>query len=285
MSKYRLLFMGILLLVAVLLAYCRGPGDDPIEITTWDAAPSWSNAGDRLTFASLGDPQDSVPIMGLYIVDTTGDNRVLLAPGGSHSTWLPGDTAIIYMKIDFKLYYLNLNTMQESLLCDCGFARFPEMSPDGKSLYYEDRGVANNWATSIYRMDLATGDTTHIVGGSYPSVSPDSRYLLIYRHKVYRYDMVADSEIVIFSPGLQAKYDWSPDGTTILVADPVEKGYQNKIWKVNPDGTEAHYFTEGKYPKYSPTGERIAIIRVSPDRKDHVWLIYPDGSNAKQITF
>lgn len=168
--------MGIVVLAGALLACCRGLHDDPVEVTTWDAAPSWSNAGDRLTFASLGDPQDSVPVMGLYAVDTTGENRVLLSPGGSHSTWLPGDTAIIFMKTNFKLYYLNLNTMAESLLCDCGFARFPEMSPDG-------------------------------------------RYLLISRHKVYRYDMVTDSEIVLFSPGLQARYDWSPDGSTIIIGD------------------------------------------------------------------
>ena len=55
-------------------------------------------------------------------------------------------------------------------LCDCTDSRFPEVSPDRKSVYYEDQGVANNWATSIYRMDLTTGDTTHIVGGSFPGM-------------------------------------------------------------------------------------------------------------------
>jgi hypothetical protein len=100
------------------------------------------------------------------MVDTSGENRKLLAVGGRSSVWLPGDTAIIFDKLDYKLYYLDLKTMQESLLCDCTDARFVEMSPDGKSIYYEDQGVADGWATSIYRMDLATGDTTHIVGGS-----------------------------------------------------------------------------------------------------------------------
>jgi Tol biopolymer transport system component len=277
--------MGFIFIIALFVACYRGPTDEPVEVTTWDAGPSWSHGGDRLTFASYGDLQDSIPIIGLYIVDTTGENRVLLSPGGSYSTWLPGDTAIIFMKIDFKLYYLNLTTMQESLLCDCIDSRFPEMSPDGKSVYYEDQGVANNWATSIYRMDLTTGDTTHIVGGSFPSVSPDERHLLLYRHNVYRYDMLTDSEIVVFSPGLQAHYDWSPDGKEILVGDPIEKGYQNKVWKVNPDGTGVCYFTSGKDPKYSPDGKRIALVRVSSDDKDHVWLIDLDGSNAKQITF
>jgi hypothetical protein len=61
--------------------------------------------------------------------------------------------------------------------------------------------------------------------------------------------MVTDSEITVFSPGFQAKYDWSPDGQTILVADPLEEGYQNKIFKVNPDGTNIRYFTQGKRPR------------------------------------
>jgi len=54
---------------------------------------------------------------------------------------------------------------------------------------------------------------------------------------------------------------------------------------VNSDGTGAHYFTTGKSPKYSLTGEKIALIRPSSDGKDHVWLINTDGSDAKQITF
>jgi Tol biopolymer transport system component len=278
--------MGFIFIIALFAACYRGPTDEPVEVTTWDAVPSWSHGGDRLTLASYGDLQDSIPIIGLYIVDTTGENRVLLSPGGSYSTWLPGDTAIIFMKIDFKLYYLNLTTMQESLLCDCIDSRFPEMSPDGKSVYYEDQGVANNWATSIYRMDLATGDTTHIVGGTFPSISPDGRYLLISRHKVYRYDLVTDSEIVIFSLALAAHYDWSPDGQNVLIGNVIhEPELSNKIYKVNADGTGAHYFTQGKYPKYSPDGGRIAIVRVSSDMKEHVWLINADGSDAKQLTF
>ena len=276
MSKYRLVFMGILLLVAALLA-CIYP---PVEVTTWDAVPSWSNAGDRLTFASRGSG-DSI-LLGLYIVDTTGENRVLLSPGGSHSTWLPGDTAVVFIK-NVRLYYLNLNTMQESLLCDCRYSRFPEMSPDGKSVYYEAPGVANNWATSIYKMGLSTGDTTHIVGGSFPSLSPDSRYLLIRRHQVYRYDLTTDSQIVIYGTGKE--YDWSPDGTKILIGNFKESELQYKIVKINSDGTGAHYFTHGISPKYSPNGDRIALIRPSSDGKDHIWLINTDGSDAKQITF
>ncbi|HWR83289.1 MAG TPA: hypothetical protein VN285_08300 [Candidatus Deferrimicrobium sp.] len=275
-----------LFLVSVCLLCClRQPTDEPpVNYTYWDVAPAWSNAGDRIAFSGPGF-RDSIFTWVLYMVDTNGADRTLLSVGGAYPTWVPGDTAIIFHKPDFKLYYLNLTTMQESLLCDCVDARFAEMAVDGKTFYYEDYGVANNWATSIYRMDLTTGDTTHIVGGTFPSVSSSGRYLLLSRHKVYRYDLVTDSEIVVFSPGDAALYDWSPDGNEVLVGNPLVAGYQYKIFKVKPDGTSARYFTLGKDPKYSPNGSRIALVRPSPDGKDHVWLISPDGSNAKQITF
>lgn len=280
--------VGSCILAAVLLAGCQelppgGGGDDPpIEITDWEALPAWSNAGDRITFASPG-VGDSNHVLGLYVVDTNGNNLRLLSPGGAGSVWLPGDTALVFHKIDFNLYYLHLGAMEESLICDCLDARFPEMETTGNSLLYEDQGVSDNWATSVYRMNLLTGDTTHIVGGSYPSLSPDGRYLLVRRQGVFRYDLQSGSHVKVYPYGRM--YDWSPDGGTILVDDFIERPLIGQVHKVNPDGSNGRYFTKGKHARYSPSGNRIALIRASSDGKDHVWLIDPDGSNAKQLTF
>lgn len=278
----RFIPFSILVLAATLVS-CFGCGTDPEQpITDWDNGPAWSNAGDRLTFYSPG-YADSIYTSALYVVDTNGENRRLLAAGGLDATWLPGDTEIIFFRVDFRLYYLNLVNMQESLVCDCADARFPEVTADGRHLYYEDAGVADNWATSTYRMDLATGDTTHIVGGGTPRLSPDERYLLVNRDHVYRHDIITDSEVVVFHTGID--YDWSPEGDTILVGRFYERDLINKIYKVTKDGSWSDYFCSGMRPRYSPSGNRIAVIRVSSDGKDHLWLINRDGRNANQITF
>jgi Tol biopolymer transport system component len=269
-----------LILLSLLRCDC---GTSPeLVITDWDRAPSWSNRGDRLTFSSPG-YGDSINTVALYVIDTNGQNRQLLAAGGLSSTWLPGDTAIVFFRPDFKLFYLSLVTMQESLLCDCSDARFPEVESTGRYLYYEDAGIADNWATSIYRMTLTSGETTHIVGGSYPSLSPDGRYLLVNRDHVYRVELMSGAQEAIFSSGLE--YDWSPEGDTILIGRFYEKNLHDKMFKVTKDGRWSAYFANGESPKYSPNGNRIAVIRISSDAKEHIWLINRDGRNPKQITF
>ena len=273
-----------MIICLILSLACCPTKPDPV-ITLWDLAPSWSNTGDRITYTTLGD-KDSIFTYVLYVIDTNGENQTLLTVGAAYATWLPGDTAIIYHGIDFKLYYMNLSTMQESLLCDCIDSRFPDIDSTGQWLYYEDQGVANNWATSIYKMDLMTGDTTHIVGGSYPRLSPDEKKLLFWRRDtVFYYDLKSGIETKLYTPGFQAKYDWSPDGKEILIGNITRGDLFYKTFRVNSDGTNPRYFTYGNSPRFSPDGKRIAIIRPSGDNKDHVWLIDKDGGNPKQITF
>ncbi len=272
---------------AVVLLACLpgGKEPEPPPVMSWDMAPSWSNAGDRIAYTSPG-IDDSIYSHVLYVIDTNGQNRTLLSVGGLHAAWLPGDTAMIYMKGDFKLYYLDLTTMQESLLCDFGFARFPDIDSTGRWLYYEDRGVANNWATSIYRMDLTTGDTVHIVGGSNPRISPSQRELLFWRYDtVFRFDLAGGVESKLYTPGFQADYDWSPDGEVILIGNITRGDLFYKTFRVNSDGGDPRYFTYGNSPRYSPDGARIVIIRPSSDNKEHVWLVDKNGDNPKQLTF
>ncbi len=272
---------------AVVLLACLpgGKEPEPPPVMSWDMAPSWSNAGDRIAYTSPG-IDDSIYSHVLYVIDTNGQNRTLLSVGGLHAAWLPGDTAMIYMKGDFKLYYLDLTTMQESLLCDFGFARFPDIDSTGRWLYYEDRGVANNWATSIYRMDLTTGDTVHIVGGTQPRLSHDQRYLLYTRQEVYKYDLTADSETALFSPGFQAFCDWSPDDSEILIGNVFpSKEHGITVYRVDSDGSNRRHFSYGRWPTFSPGGDRIAVVRPGSDNKYHVWLIDNNGNNPKQLTF
>lgn len=261
----------------------HGPDPEPEKIRL-DDGPRWSNAGDRLSFHAPG-YRDSIPTTVLYVVDTTGANLHRVVTGGVLGIWLPGDTQMVVMGYDFKLYLLDLLGDSLSFICDCTDARFPELDPTGRYLYYEDAGVANGWATSIFRMDLDTRDTTHITGGTYPVISPDGGYLLFERNDLYCLDLAADTDWVVFSPGFQAFSDWSPDGSEIIVGNVLRDGYYGNLYKVKPDGSDRHYFMNGISPQFSPTGNRIAMSRYGPDGRSHIWLVDPDGGNPRQITF
>ena len=131
-------------------------------------------------------------------------------------------------------------------------------------------------------MDIKTGDTAHVVGGSFPSVSTDGRHLLVNRQSVYQVDLTTHEQISVYRAALE--YDWSPDGDTFLVGNFYEKSLQQKIYKVRKGGGWSEYFTNGESPRYSPRGDRIVLTRISSDRKEHLWLVDRDGRNAKQLT-
>lgn len=272
----------LVVVMAVWLVTCNGPVD-PIEFeSAWDQNPVWSWSGDKIAFSTYG-PSPTQPLApGIYIIDTSGTNKTYTIPGAVFGTWLPNDTAFVFFKADFKIYLYNFGTQSESLLCDCIFGRFPHASKDGQHIYYEDAGQSDNWGNSIFRMDLLTGDTVRIVPGSIPNLSSSERYLTFERERVYVYDMVADSEWVIFEEGIQAA--WAPSDDWILISR-FYRTYRNKVVAIRPDGTGAHVLTTGHSARYSRDGKRIALVRPGSDGYDRIFLVNSDGSNPKQITF
>ncbi|MEW6049567.1 MAG: hypothetical protein AB1644_00650 [Candidatus Zixiibacteriota bacterium] len=279
----------ILFMVIVLLTGMGGcDGNDHVGPPTkppplYDSGPSWTQAGNKITFTRFIASGDSIGYW-LCVVDTLGGSPIFLRRYAFDAVWLPGDSEFIFFS-GFKLYKLHLPAMQITLICDCVDARFPELDPTGRYLYYEDQGVADNWATSVYRMDLQTGDTVHIVGGGYPATSPDARYLLVNRHdSVLRYDLQTLNQLSGVSADAQV-YDWTADGQSIVYGFFYNKARTGKLYISNADGSNFRYLAVGDWPKCAPSGSRIAISRRGTDNKPYIWLIDQQGGNLKQITF
>jgi hypothetical protein len=279
--------VAVLFCLGVLLTLFGGCDcDNPTKVLPipsdyyYDDNPTWSRAGDRVTFSRATDSTGTW----LLVTDTVGGEPQKLAPGSSQAQWLPGDSEFIFFS-GFKLYKMHLPTMQISTVCDCEDARFPELDPTGRYLYYEDQGAANGWSTSIYRMDLQTGDTVHIVGGGFPAVSPDGLYLLVNRRdSVLRYDLETVTQLSAVSADAQV-YDWTADGQSIVYGFFYNKQRAGKLFISDANGGNFRYLAAGDWPSCAPDGNRIAISRRGTDNKPYIWLIDQQGGNAKQVSF
>jgi TolB protein len=135
--------------------------------------------------------------------------------------------------------------------------RYPKWSPDGKWLaYISDRSkVGNEGAYEIYVM-RANGSGLH---------------------RVTR-DRWVDDQIA-----------WAPDGKRFVFSSSRGSG-RFSLWVMNANGTGARRLTrDGEVPAWAPDGKTIAFARYNPGAGtsgiDELWLIDPDGSNERQLTF
>lgn len=122
-----------------------------------------------------------------------------------------------------------------------------------------------------------------------PSFSPDGSKIVFVsdRDGFYEiYSMNADGSDVtqltdVFG-SLAMRPTFSPDGTKIMFA------LNNKIWTMNPDGSDQDLLTTdtGHYaqPRYSPDGLKISFVRFIPGDFD-LFIMNSDTSGQTRLTF
>jgi Tol biopolymer transport system component len=264
-----------------LLLTC-GDGDNIMPTPTslpYDYSPAFSNDGSRIAYSSYG--RSNLPKPGLYITDTSGVNRSFIADWGMHPTWFPGDTEIVFFNHSYQIYLINLNTGLISLLVDMEFARFTAVTKDRRFLYFDASGDDTIWSMTIYRKNLISGDIDTLVGGQYPTLSPDEKWLAFNRNGIYIYNIERDSLVRLTNVGQGPC--WSPTGDEIAF-DYQPDGGSTGIYITNLKGNY-HKITNGEFPHYSPDGTRIVYDAYSSDNETHIWLMNPDGGDKRQITF
>jgi Tol biopolymer transport system component/predicted Ser/Thr protein kinase len=78
--------------------------------------------------------------------------------------------------------------------------------------------------------------------------------------------------------GVAGGFSWSPDGRQIAFSAAQTPTAPMKIYLINADGTDLRPIESGNAPTWSPDGEWIAF-----EREDGLWLIRPDGSDARRV--
>jgi nickel/cobalt transporter (NicO) family protein len=202
-------------------------------------------------------------------------------------------------------YSLESKNLIECVDAACTAAQF---SPDGTQVIYERLSYSpvgdNSPAlTSLWWVDITTGETRPIfksesLAGFNPRWSPDGQWFSysapgINTAKLYHLETGASISIPSRSGGI---IDWSPDSKQVLVTDVRlhKEAYATHLMVYTIEDQSSIDLSENNSAQdtlaaWSPDGQWIAVVRrLNPDTQqdpgDNLWLMHPNGTNARPIT-
>jgi Tol biopolymer transport system component len=268
------------------------PNENPIPI---DEYPTWSPDGFWIAYSHISvDLGDTTYPTGLYLIDTSGNNRHLLVAGfASNPDWSPDGSWIAFASgAIFKLKPSGENLTK---LFSVERAFFPSWSPDGRKIafdtqYQDPRGAIAIWLVNSDGTGLR--DISQHGTGEWrePDWSPDCsrivhlRYIGIGTEEIFVMDTLGlNPQRLTYNAEVDRDPRWSPDGTKIAWTH-VANGV-GKIHIMNSDGSSQRELIEGSYPSWSPDSHQIVFTRWAQTKdKATLWISNRDGTGLKQLT-
>ncbi|MFC1553715.1 BamA/TamA family outer membrane protein [candidate division KSB1 bacterium] len=194
--------------------------------------PSWSPDGKKLAYLSNNN-SDYLSFTGLFIQDIeTGKTNFIKEGIVTPAAWFPDGKSIIYSRINknkenslfFDLFRYDLETEKENRLTENRRARYPSVSPDGKTVYFTS---AVDGESSLSALDIGSG-------------------------QIELLKKFVDGQEVYVS-------DVSPDGDKILFS--MSSHFGRDIAVINPDGSGFDYLMKNtiddRNPSFSPDGKKL----------------------------
>jgi Tol biopolymer transport system component len=255
-----------LLLLAALASGC-GAETAPLNLETikqpetlWSAdSPAWSPDGSRIAYSRYlrGSPSTT----GIWIVDTAGVVGPQVLRGEWHETdWSPGGTRLA---ISYKGIY-SVKPTGDGLQAITTKGSRPRWSPTGNELAFQSfdtTGTASIWIVSQDGTGLRSLAPTGIESWRDPDWSPDGTRLVHVRQSspasggaIFVMDTTGHAEQRLTTDMGCQDPTWSPDGQWIAYTVSPDH-----IFLMKPDGTGAHYLTDGELPSWSPDSRRIVF--------------------------
>ncbi len=225
----------------------------------------------------------------------------------------PDGEWIVYSVLNFRggsdLYLIDLQGAQERLLFECGSdsCREPAWAPDSKNIAFTRAALtvpAENEPPDsyIYSITIDSGQAAPFfnnpaVRGMAPSFSPDGRLLGFYDLVIGAIRLVnlADGSSEVVPAALRSVGAWSPDSTSLIVADLVPGTFTTyaQLFKVNFSERSLNRLIENEpegvdysLPAWSPDGRwlLVGLRYVEGLVNKQVWLMRPDGEMVRPIT-
>ena len=206
---------------------------------------------------------------------------------------------------------------RELLACPDAECSGPVWSPDGARLVYEQRPLAANGALGsprLYWLDPTDGATLPLVAGEVigygARFSPDGVWLSYVSpgdEGVVLYHL-ADGRQRLLSSRVGRPAAFSPDRAQVIVSDlvlegnptapddgdtpaPIQESSRVFLYRVSlaEEGRErlsADLPVDDSAPAWSPDGQWVAFGRAPADAAAgrQLWLMHPDGSDARALT-
>ncbi len=278
-------------------------------------APSWSPDGTRLAYLSRRGASPIFGGAGPLVVHSvaTGESRDVPTqiPVADQASWFPDGRSVLVASREpagagrYSFYRVDVTTGDaQVLLRSKGFGlagRRPQVSPDGQTIVYVDRGVgsdADPRVARLMRFDIASGQETELKkidgNGALTSfaISPDGADVAY-----LRFDTAGRSSILEVMPqrggesrelfrennntgSRNAWLGWTPDKRYIIVTrtTATAPAWRTTIWKVPVAGGAAEETGisapgEIRFPSLHPQGGRIAFAGTGGGSEPAIWMI------------
>ncbi|SEK31707.1 TolB protein [Roseivivax marinus] len=255
----------------------------------------------RVVFVSESGPKDQrakrLAVMdydGANVQYLTGSGSIVLAPRFS-----PSGDRVIYTSYETgspRVHVLSVGDTQSRILpAQAGSMSFaPRFTPNGQGLLYSVNEGSN---TDIYRMDMASGQTSQLTTGpaidTAPSFSPDGSRI------VFESDRSGSQQLYVmpagggeptrisFGPGRYGTPVWSPRGD--LIAFTKQNAGRFHIGVMRVDGSEERLLTASfldESPTWAPNGRVIMFARETQGAQgaSSLYTVDVSGRNLKRVT-
>ena len=272
---------------------------------TLDFRAAWSHDGEWIAFTRV---PPGVPSFGLYLVPAAGgEPRPLLVDENLNGSpnWTLDDRRILFTTSKTRtgggdIWDLDVDTGERRPLTTGAGASSPILSSTGRIAY-------SRWGheTSFFRLVVGSAEDhqqiSHSTGNNFSQrFSPDGKQIVFQssrsgRAQLWLHDLVTGAEHPLGQPpeGKEDRTpDWSPDGSEIVFLS--NRGGPFQLWVIHAEGGVPRRISEQAIPmdgdwwvqarvapRWSSDGRVIAYLAPG-DRGTTLWLIDPDGNNARQ---
>lgn len=195
---------------------------------------------------------------------------------------------------DWEIFVMNSDGSHLTQLTDnAAYDGYPVWSPNGKEIAFESDRDGNS---EIYIMHADGSNqrrvTNHPANEASPAWSPDGTRLAFDSDRasvreIYLIDADGSQEEQwTKTAGKNALPAWSPDGKRLAYTGNRYLGWN--VYAMTLDKEDDRRLTDGHgacRPDWSPDGREIAYVSHKSDKKGDIWVMNPDGSEPRQLTF